>query len=51
MSYKRKHQLSKSPERHKHLRKYLKRFFWKRERISEKKDILDQKSDSHQKLE
>ncbi len=36
MSQKKKGQLSKSPERHKHLRKYLKRLFWKKERLAEK---------------
>ena len=39
MSQKRKGQLTTSPEWVKHLRKYLKRHFWKRERLAEKKEI------------
>jgi len=42
MSYKRKGQLSKSPEWCKHLRKSLHRQFWKTERASEKKFINEQ---------
>ena len=42
MSYKRKGQLSKSPEWHKHLRKFLHRQFWKKERATEKKFIDEQ---------
>jgi len=37
MSYKRKGQLTSSQEWAKHLRKYLKRKFWKKERKAEKK--------------
>ena len=36
MSNKRKGQLAKSPERHKHLRSFLKRVFWKNERKAAK---------------
>jgi hypothetical protein len=36
MSQKRKGQLTKSPERDKHLRKYLRRLFWKKESQAEK---------------
>jgi hypothetical protein len=39
MSHKKKGQLTKSPERWKHLRRFLKRHFWKRERLEEKKEI------------
>lgn len=39
MSYKKKGQLTASPEWWKHLRKELKRYFWKRERLAEKKEI------------
>ncbi|EMS32932.1 hypothetical protein C943_00939 [Mariniradius saccharolyticus AK6] len=39
MSQKRKGQLTTSPEWAKHLRKYLKRHFWKRERLAEKRVI------------
>jgi hypothetical protein len=39
MSQKRKGQLTTSPEWAKHLRKYLKRQFWKRERLAEKEEI------------
>jgi hypothetical protein len=39
MSHKKKGQLTKSPERWKHLRQFLKRHFWKRERLEEKKEI------------
>lgn len=41
MSYKRKGQLAKSPERWKHLRKDLHRQFWKKERLEEKKYLRD----------
>jgi len=47
MSYKRKGQLSKSPEWVKHLRKFLRRQFWKKERISEKKFIDKQLKDEN----
>lgn len=40
MSYKRKGQLTKSPERHKHLRKILSRIFWKKERKAEIEYII-----------
>lgn len=36
MSYKRKGQLTKYSEWHKHLRKFGKKFFWKGERAAEK---------------
>ena len=39
MSTKKKGQLTQSPERHKHLRKFLRKLFWSRERVNEKKDI------------
>jgi hypothetical protein len=39
MSQKRKGQLTASPEWVKHLRKYLKRHFWKRERLAVKKEV------------
>jgi hypothetical protein len=39
MSHKRKGQLTVSSEWAKHLRKIGKHFFWKAERIEEKKDI------------
>ena len=39
MSHKKKGQLTKSPERMKHLGQFLKRYFWKRERRAEKKEI------------
>jgi len=39
MTFKRKGQLTTSGEWVKHLRKIGKRFFWKSERIAEKKDI------------
>ena len=39
MSQNRKGQLTTSPEWVKHLRKYLKIHFWKRERLAEKKEI------------
>jgi hypothetical protein len=42
MSHKRKGQLTKSPEWQKHLRKYLRRLFWSRERMNERKDIEKQ---------
>lgn len=42
MSHKRKGQLTKSPEWHKHLRKYLRRLFWSRERMNERKEIEKQ---------
>ena len=48
MANKRKGQLTSSGEWAKHLRKIGKRFFWKRERLEEKrtidKEISDQKS-------
>jgi hypothetical protein len=37
MSHKKQGQLAKSPERIKHLRKFLKRLFWKKERSAQKK--------------
>lgn len=37
MSHKKKGQLTESPERIKHLRKFLKKLFWKKERFAEKK--------------
>ncbi|MBX2970621.1 MAG: hypothetical protein KF803_14720 [Cyclobacteriaceae bacterium] len=39
MAHKRKGQLTKAVERGKHLRKFMKRFFWKQERSEEKKEI------------
>ena len=39
MSYKRKGQLTTSPEWRKHLRKYMRKHFWRRERLAEKKLI------------
>ena len=42
MSHKRKGQLSKSPEWRKHLRKFFRRQFWKKERASEKKFTREQ---------
>ena len=39
MSHKKKGQLTKSPERMKHLGRFLKRYFWKRERRAEKKEM------------
>ena len=39
MSHKRNGQLAKSPEWHKHLRRFLRKAFWKKERVSEKKII------------
>ncbi|MCR9254220.1 MAG: hypothetical protein NXI20_27655 [bacterium] len=42
MSFKRKGQLTKSPEWWKHLKPELKRYFWKRERLEEKKHIEEQ---------
>jgi len=42
MSYKRKGQLTNSPEWAKHLRNYLKRQFWKAERMNEKREINKQ---------
>ena len=39
MSHKRKGQLTKSPEWRKHLRKFLRRSFWKKERMNETKFI------------
>ena len=39
MTQKRKGQLTTSPEWAKHLRKFLKRHFWKRERFAQKKEI------------
>jgi hypothetical protein len=39
MTHKKKGQLTVSIERGKHLRKYMKRLFWKRERLAEKKEI------------
>ena len=42
MSHKRKGQLSKSTEWRKHLRKFFRRQFWKKERASEKVFIDEQ---------
>jgi hypothetical protein len=49
MSHKQKGQLTKDGERHKHLRKYLKRIFWKGERKAEK-GMLFQESNSESEL-
>jgi len=43
MSQKRNGQLVKSPEWWKHLRKYYKRVFWKKERKAESKDISNRR--------
>ena len=45
MSHKKKGQLTKSPERHKHLRKDLKRQFWKGERKQEKTETHKQRDE------
>lgn len=42
MVYKRKGQLTTSPEWAKHLRNYMKRLFWKGERKEEKKMIRNE---------
>ena len=42
MAYKRKGQLTTSPEWAKHLKNYMKRLFWKGERKEEKKVIRDE---------
>lgn len=39
MSHKRKGQLTVSPEWVKHFRKYLRKQFWKRERLAEKRFV------------
>ena len=44
MSHKRKGQLTPSPEWCKHLRKYMRRHFWKRERLAVK-EIIYKESD------
>ena len=41
MSTKKNGRLAKSPERHKRLRRFLRRLFWSRERSKEKRDIED----------
>lgn len=45
MSYKRKGQLTRYSEWHKHLRKIGKRIFWKKERKAQKKNINKSASD------
>ena len=46
MSHKRKGQLTSYIERHKHLRKIGRRFFWKGERLAEKK-MIDKERDEN----
>lgn len=48
MSYKRKGQLSASPERHRHLRPYLQRVFWKKERRAEKAILRDEEREAEE---
>ena len=45
MAHKRKGQLTKYGEWHKHLRKISKKFFWKKERKAEKNLIKDELSE------
>ena len=45
MSYNRKCQLAESPEWRKHLRRCIRRFYWKRERLAEKYEIKSQLRD------
>jgi hypothetical protein len=47
MSYKRKDQLSRSPEWHKHLGRFLHRLFWKKERKAGKKLIENEINEPH----
>jgi hypothetical protein len=51
MSFKRKGQLTKSPERHKHLGNFLSRLFWKRERNAEKELIKEEVNESAGEME
>jgi len=46
MTYKRKGQLTDTPEWKKHLRPICSRFYWKRERLAEKYEIKNQLRDS-----
>jgi hypothetical protein len=47
MSFKRKGQLAPSREWLKHFGKQLRRFFWKRERSAEKKQIAEELETDH----
>ena len=49
MSHKRKGQLTVEPEWAKHLRKFLRRKFWKRERKAEQKLINDELPNTNSK--
>lgn len=50
MSFKKKGQLSKSPERLKHLGNFLSRLFWKRERKAEKELINEELTEKDIKI-